>query len=159
MPSPMAERIIEVSHQLKTVLTSLEAQARLMQDAQLRYDDLLQRVAGLERDRVWVGDERRKLDKRLGSGDHTFKRIEAKAGAAWDLAEEALRISQNLDEIVKALPQKETGFKRIKKDLKKRALEAIVPIALGLAWWAVYHLFLIGPEIAKLMKAMKEGGH
>ncbi len=161
MASQITQLLLETAQQIRGVEATLTAQSQTLHELRMHCDSLLQRVAMLERDNDWSGKERRKVDARLGSGDHTFKRVEAKAQAAWDIAEEAIGLAQELqkliDKLIQNVPQKETG---LRKKVKKLALEALIPMAIGFVWWAVYHLLLIGPEIARLMKAAKDaGGH
>jgi len=155
MGEEIADLLRRVSGQLDGVERVLGNMDKDHRELRAKYTELLTRVAVLERDEVWTGKERRKVDQRLGTGDHTFKRIEAKAGAAWDLAEDALELAQELKKLVENLPQKETG---IRHRVKKLALEAAAPVIAVLLLQILYHVLMFGPKIAALMKAA-EGVH
>ena len=67
--STVTSQIAGVQRFLEDLLRRTEAQAR-------EISSLRERIAGLERDMQWNGEERRKVDQRLGTGDHTFKKLQ-----------------------------------------------------------------------------------
>ncbi len=147
--------LIEVSRKLAGVERLLE---RLDEDGSSRAEELSgirERLAALEatveQAQQWNGEERRKVDGRLETGDHTFEAIRAEI--------------KNVERLAKWCQQKINA--KVEPETKKRRpwwaeklLEALIPMVVGFIWWALYHLLLVGPKIAEAMKTVNpSGGH
>lgn len=163
MASQIGQLLQEISRSIAILEKSDLMQAELLDNLREHCDSLMQRVSALESaERVrseWSGEERRKVEKRLGTGDHTFKRLETKVDATWDVAEQALQLAQELQDALRQTPAKETS---VKKRLKHEIVKSLVPLGIGFLWWLLMHLLYYGPKIAELMKRVTplgEGGH
>jgi chromosome segregation ATPase len=148
MGGQFQDLIIKVSGQLQGVERILAEIQRTLRDQGQDGDQSRERIAALEKDLEWIAEARRQVDGRLQTGDQTFKLLEAKIATAQQTAKAALD----------QLQRKETTSRR--KKWTEKALEAAIPsivtLVMGLIWWSLYHLLLVGPKIAEAMK--KTGG-
>jgi len=101
MAGQMQELLLEVSRNLGVVERLLEEVKEEQRDQAKEIGSLKQLVAGLEagleRDREWTGEERRKVGGRLETGDHTFQLLqqrvvnaENESARAYEVAKDAL---------------------------------------------------------------------
>lgn len=147
----LQDLILEVAGKLEGVdrlLEKIEADGR--QKAQ-ELAGIRERLAALESlvaaNEKWSGEERRKTDGRLESGDHTFGAIR-----------EEIR---NVDRIAKWCREQIQKKETTKRPFwVEKLIEALIPMGVGFVWWLLYHMFLVGPKIAEAMKTVNpSGGH
>ncbi len=142
MSGQIQELLVEVSAQLGGVEREL---ARLSADVKEGKDQLQKlrvQLARIEQDEKWQGEERRKVDGRLQTGDHTFQKLQRQI-------DEARRIAEFCREKL----EKETSKGR---KLWLKLLERAEPVIVALILQVLYHVFMAGPQIAAAIK--KAGG-
>ena len=87
MPSQFELLLLDVARQSERAANATESTLRrveqvsrdmfeLNQRHSAEISTLSQRVAALEEAKKWTGEERRKVEDRLGSGDHTFAKLQ-----------------------------------------------------------------------------------
>jgi len=137
--------------------------ARQLERLDERYVALIKDVAALKGDREWSGEERRKVDKRLETGDHTFEALRAElreadrvARAALEVAGKALKSSGRAWEALRPLltKQPETTIRRKWRDA---LIEYGAKTLIGICLLALYHILIHGPAIAAAIKAAHGG--
>lgn len=140
MGGQMQELLIEVSRNLAVVERLLEEVKESQKEQSEHIIDLRERVAGLERDREWSGEERRDVHGRLETGDWTFKRIEQKAEEAERTAEHAVQVAKDALGAIDAHTSGSHGEKTKRRGsrfwtLVYKLLPYVVPpLISGLAW-------------------------
>jgi len=154
MAGQMTTLLFEISREIKGVQTELHNLQAEVERKREQYEALLQRVTKLETDGDWTGKERRKVEKRLGSGDHTFLKLQSELANAEQVANAAHTMAKTALLAAEAARDGNRGTKKRgwKDGIKEEVVKALVPMAGTVVLWALYHLLLIGPEIAKLMK-------
>lgn len=93
MASKFEELLVELAGQVRGTERLLQAAAQREETLVREIGLLREKVAKLEKGEEYTGEERRKVDQRLGTGDHTFERLKYEVKRAEDLAEEAGRKS------------------------------------------------------------------
>ncbi len=151
MAGQMTQLLVDVAREVKGLQVTILALQGENERLRGQTESILQELAGLKAEKRRDGEERRKVDKRLGSGDHTFGKLESMIGTAEQIATSAYELAQKALEAAKAAAGEKSN-RTLWEKLKEKAVEALVPMAVGVVFWALYHLLLIGPEIAKLMK-------
>ena len=75
MADRFGELLLEVANQAARAASAAESTLRRVDQVSREMSDLAQRVAKLEEAKEWNGEERRKVEERLGTGDHTFQKL------------------------------------------------------------------------------------
>ncbi len=150
MPDQFRDLLIEVASKYAGVERLLGEIQSSVKDQARELGAIRERLATLERDEEWSGRERRKVDGRLETGDHTFLRLEERIKTADTIARWCREQLQK--------KPKETAISPRKKFLWK-LLEHASPMIVGFVFWMLYHVLLVGPKIAEAMKSSHGGSH
>jgi chromosome segregation ATPase len=137
--------------------------ARQLDKLDARYVELIQEVAALKAEKEWAGEDRRKVDKRLETGDHTFEAIRAEtkeadriARSALDIADKALKSCNRAWSALQPLLDRRPDT-TIRRKWRDAIIEHGVKAALGIGLLALYHILVHGPAIARALKAAHGG--
>ncbi|HEV3028490.1 MAG TPA: hypothetical protein VG457_13010 [Planctomycetota bacterium] len=145
MGGQMTELLLQVASKLDGVERALSIVTQEQRDQRREHTETLVRVAQLEQDGKWTGEERREVHGRLESGDHTFQVLQQKVN--------------DIDRVARwcreQLQRKTTTTKHAW--IWKLVRESIVPMVGSLLWIMLYHLLMAGPKIAQALKAAGEG--
>ena len=76
MSDPLGELLTDVSRQLGGVERLLQVQAEQSRQDREEIGRLREKVAALQKSEEWDGVDRREVKKRLGTGDHTFRKLQ-----------------------------------------------------------------------------------
>lgn len=153
MAGQMQELLLKVSSELEGVERVLADMREELRDQSKDMGETRERLASLENDRRWTGEERRKVDERLGSGDHTFLKLQADIKEAGRIAAEALKLAQQKGQVQVKEPETKTFRKKFTDKLIDHGVKALFWLLL----LALYHILLAGPKIAEAIKP--HGGH
>ncbi len=159
MAGQMDQLLVEVSSKLEATAAMLKDTRRWMENMNHDYVEVAQRLAKLEEAKTWEGDERRKVDGRLGSGDQTFLRIDAQIKQAHAAAVSAAKLAAAASRaaaIAHDAADKAAGTK------KRTRFWKIAEVVFPIAWpvftaavsWLFYHLMFL----AKLAEQAKAHG-
>ncbi len=147
MASQFLAQLMEVAASVRSVGDQFETFQRERAARDQEFSDLLQRVSRLEEAKDWTGEERRKVDHRLESGDHTFallqhqvKTAEAEAKHAAALASQALEQLQKLEQsrkVERESEQRKRTEREKERDKKRWDLKTIaITSGIGLVGFA-----------------------
>lgn len=134
----------EVSNKLSAVTELIRVTREQMLTLAKEHGDMRERIATLEEDKLWKGEERRDSKERIESGNHTFILVQQQAADAERAATQALHevktIRDEMTAKTKAREKRrwffvETSFKA----LLPHAIKAAIVIAL----WIAYHFTVI----------------
>lgn len=101
MASRFEELLVDLARQVTATEQLLQAAARREEELHRELGIIREKVAALQKGEEWSGEERRKVDQRLGTGDHTLERLKFEvkeandnASLALDRSVEAIRASR-----------------------------------------------------------------
>ena len=134
--NPFGELLLDVASQAARAANASESTLRRVEqvssDMNNLRTDLGQRVAKLEEAKEWNHEERRKTEERLGTGDHTFQKLQAEVGM---LSKELLAVTKALGaatretaDIKKALVKREEIKSSRRWEVWKIVLNVVVPL-------------------------------
>ncbi len=146
MGGQFQELLLDVARKLEGAERMLQALGRGHEELGRQLADIRDRLSRIEQDAQWLADQRRRVDGRLETGDHTFLKLQTQVNTLHS------RVSVLVANLQKR--ERETDH-RDKVHWKKEFVKALIPMLAGLVWQLLYHLFVIGPRIAE---AMKHGG-
>lgn len=143
MGGQMQELLIEVSKNLAVVERLLDEVKEAQKDQSEQVSDLRDRVVALEATEQerekWSGQERRKVDDRLGSGDKTFLAIRQEIKDAESAADRAASIAKTALDAIDAHTSGSHGQPKRRSNrfwtLVYKSIPYVVPALIsGLAW-------------------------
>lgn len=138
--------------------------ARKLERVDERYLAILQELSSLKNDREWIAEERRKVDRRLETGDHTFEAMRAEireadriARVAMDIAGKALKSANRAWSTFQPLLSRKPETSVIRKKWREALIEYAIKAGIGIVLIGLYHVLVHGPAIAKAIKAVNGG--
>lgn len=144
MAGQFQELLVRVAAQLQALEKLLEVLQKTDERQDRALDEIRKQIAAFERDLDWIARAREEVNGKLQTGDHTFKRLEAKVESG----------ERKIKELLERLHER--GTTRRTRFLWK-LLEHAAPMIVGFLFWLMYHILLVGPKIAQAMK--QSGGH
>lgn len=138
MASKFEGLLVDLSRQVSAAERLLQSSAQREQEIVRELGLLREKVARLEEGAEWSGEERRKVDQRLGTGDHTFERLKYEVKSAETSALLAIDKASSAEKIAAAVLAK---VEEIRKSIEKVASRA------SSRRWAVLKMIL-APAIA-----------
>lgn len=145
----------EVSNKVSAATELVRETRNRLEALSREHGEMRERIAKLEENKVWNGDERRDIKLRLESGDHTFELIKAQSANA---ERDAAAASREVAAIRKLLDERGGTKGRVKSWLIKALIEGAVPLAVSAIvsgiGWIIYHAMFL----AKLAEASKLKG-
>ncbi len=160
MSGQFQELLRDVARDLKGVDVLLKELRASDKERELQVIELIRQVSALEEAKKWTGDERRKTDERLGTGDKTFEKLNWQIKEAETTAERAYDNAKAALDAIEAHTEGHGETKSRSKGFFKWA-ELLFPILWPVILSGVTWLFTTLHFIAKLAEAAKQsgGGH
>jgi hypothetical protein len=139
MGSKFEELLVDLAGQVKGIERLLQADARRQDELSRDLGLLREKVAKLEKGEEWSGEERRKVDQRLGTGDHTFERLKYEVKQAEKASESALAeargalatskaVLKNVEEVRKLIQKRDDRSSSRRWFVVKKIIEHAVPL-------------------------------
>lgn len=156
--------LLEVSKQISATAATVEGAVRRMEELAREHMTMRERISRIEtaqeKEEEWSGEERRRVEGRLGSGDQTFLRIDQQIRDAADDAAKALEVAGDALKAIDAHTSGTHGETGIRKKTFLKWAEILFPIVWPLILTGVTWLFTTLHFLAKLQEAAKaSGGH
>lgn len=121
MASKFEALLVDLSRQVAAAERLLQSSAQREQEIVRELGSLREKVARLEKGEEWSGEERRKVDQRLGTGDHTFERLKYEVKSAEINSAAAVEKASSAEKVAATVLAK---VEEIRKSIEKVAARA-----------------------------------
>lgn len=132
MADRLGELLLEVANQAAKAASAAESTLRRVEQVSRDMFELSQRVAKLEEAKEWNGEERRKTEERLGTGDHTFQKLQKEVEILTKEVITANRTAgvavREVEAVKKAILKREEKQSSRLWDIIKIILNVVVPL-------------------------------
>ena len=135
MANPFGELLLDVANQASRAASAAESTLRRVEQVSRDMLELSQRVAKLEEAKEWNGEERRKVEDRLGTGDHTFQKLLKEVDLLTKEVITANRVAasavREVEAVKKALLKREDKQSSRRWTIVKMILQAVIPLVVS----------------------------
>jgi chromosome segregation ATPase len=145
MAGQFLQLLINVSTKLEGFDKEIKHANNANESNKARIDLLADRIARLEKSEEYQQRDREEANGRMTTGDKTFGRMKEEIKT---LKVEVAALQKIHDE----KGDRPTGWRKI---AKSELIRSLIPMGVGFLFWALYHVLLVGPQIAKALKAIK----
>lgn len=121
MSSKFEALLVDLSRQVSAAERLLQSSAQREQEIVRELGVLREKVAALQKGEEWSGEERRKVDARLGTGDHTLERLKFEVKSAEGAAERAIKAAEDSKRLASSVLGK---VEDIRKSIEKTVVRA-----------------------------------
>jgi hypothetical protein len=153
MGDQLQKLLIEVPRSLAVVERLLEEVKGEQKDQSRELRAIGERIAKLEADKEWNGEDRRDVHNRLGSGDQTFIKIDHQIATAQQAADRAAGVAKTALDAIDAHTSGRHGEPTKRRSRWWKWAEILAPYVINAiitgSAWLYYHLRFLAELAAK----------